>query len=99
MNIMNYSTTYTNTTNSNNIFSDLFSTSIEIYIIIAIAIPIIIFLLYLKTCKLSKQIEYLTKQQEYTNDFLINQINQNQQIINILMQTRELPKYEQQQQL
>ena len=94
MNIMNYSTTYTNTTNSNDIFSELFSTSIEIYIIIAITIPIIIFLLYLKTCKLSKQIEYLTKQQEYTNDFLIKEIEQNQEIINILKQTSEPPRNE-----
>lgn len=65
-------------------FITFFSSSLIIYKIIIIAIPIVIFLLYIKSCKISNELEHLAKEQEYTNDFLIKQIEQNNKIIELL---------------
>ena len=67
-----------------NPLTTLFGSSAIIYIIIAALIPIIILLIYLKTCKISNHIQVLRKEQEYTNEFLIKQIEQNDTIIELL---------------
>ena len=77
------------TSNNYNMFIEFFGTSLIIYKIIIIAIPIIIFLLYIKSCKISNKLEHLTKEQEYTNEFLIKQIEQNERIIELLKNKTE----------
>lgn len=56
-----------------------------IYIIISIAIPIIILLIYIKLCLIDKGNEDIIKQQDYTNELLAKQIQQNEEIKNILI--------------
>lgn len=69
---------------TNKLLIELFGTSYIIYKIILIAIPIIIFLIFIKLCAIKNRTEKLITQQEFTNDFLIKQIEQNQKIIELL---------------
>ena len=76
---------------TNELLLELFGTSYVIYKIILIAIPVIIFLIFIKLCAIKNRTEKIITQQEFTNDFLIKQIQQNQEIINLLKTNNTKP--------